>query len=235
MGTGYEPISPRGNDPHGFGVVYGDVFSGGKPTTMPGLYAIKPAFQRSLGGIEHWLVERRVHPDWLTYAALVLSIDGGACLYLAPDRPWLLVAVPFVAIVRTALNALDGLVARDTGLARPWGEVLNEFSDRVADLALVGAVAFAPVSSWPLGLAAVVLMLLSSYLAILSKAAGGRRQYVGPMGKADRMIVLAVAAPLGLFLPLELVYNGFLAILLVGLSTTLVARAQATYRDLHGS
>ena len=199
---------------------------------MAGMYAVKPAFQRSLGGIERWLVARRVHPDWLTYLALLLSIGGGACLFLAPDRPWLLLAVPLVTVVRTALNALDGLVARELGLARPWGEVLNEFCDRLADLALIGGLALAHPSSTELGIAVVVLMLLGSYLAILSKAAGGRRQYVGPMGKADRMVVLTIAGPLGLLLPLELVYNGFLAIAGVGLALTLVARAQATYRDL---
>ena len=202
---------------------------------MAGMYAVKPAFQRSLGGIERRLVDRRVHPDWLTYLALALSVAGGACLYAAPSWPLLLLAVPVVTIVRTALNALDGLVARDTGLARPWGEVLNEFCDRLADLALIGGLVLAPPASKELGVVVVVLMLLSSYLAILSKAAGGRRQYVGPMGKADRMMVLAVAGPLGLVLPLELVFNGFLAIVGVGLVLTLVARAQATYRDLQSA
>src|SRR5919112_1857508 len=105
---------------------------------MAGIYLLKPAFQRSLGGIERWLIARRVHPDWLTGTALILPIGGGICLYLAPERVWLLGLVPVVAVVRTALNALDGLVARETGLARPWGEVLNELSDRVADVALIG-------------------------------------------------------------------------------------------------
>lgn len=201
---------------------------------MAGIYQVKPAFQRSLGGIESWLVERRVHPDWLTYAALVLSLLGGACLFFAPQAGWALLLVPCVAIGRTALNALDGLVAKRTGLARPWGEVLNEMCDRLADVALVGGVALAGPSDHLLGAATVVVMLLSSYLAILSKAAGGRRQYAGPMGKADRMILLALAAPLGLVLPLELVYNGFLWIVLIGLVLTIVARARATYQDLRG-
>ncbi|MCC6174517.1 MAG: CDP-alcohol phosphatidyltransferase family protein [Chloroflexi bacterium] len=200
---------------------------------MAGIYVLKPAFQRSLGGIERWLVARRVHPDWLTGAALALSVVGGICLYAAPVQPWLLAAVPLVAVVRTALNALDGLVARDTGLARPWGEVLNELSDRLADVALLGGMAFAGPADLRLGAAAIVAMLISSYLAILSKAAGGRRQYMGPMGKADRMALLAVVGVLGLVLPLEWVYSGFLAIVLVGCMATLVRRLQATYADLH--
>lgn len=199
---------------------------------MAGIYLLKPAFQRSLGGVERWLVARRVHPDWLTGLALVLSIGGGVCLYLAPGRLWLLALVPIVAVVRTALNALDGLVARSTGLARPWGEVLNELSDRIADVALIGGLALASPASLLLGTGALVAMLLSSYLAILSKAAGGRRQYMGPMGKADRMVLLAIGAPFGFFLPLDQVYNGLLAIVLVGCLVTLVRRLQATHADL---
>jgi CDP-diacylglycerol--glycerol-3-phosphate 3-phosphatidyltransferase len=197
-----------------------------------GIYQIKPAFQRSLRGAEDWLVRHRVHPDTLTYAALLLSILGGICLYLAPGRTWLLALVPLVAIGRTALNALDGLVARRTGLGRPWGEVLNEFCDRLADVALVGGVALAAPSEHLLGACTVVTMLLSSYLAILSKAAGGPRQYVGLMGKADRMIVLAIFAVLGLVLPLELAFNGYLGLVLVGLVVTIGQRARATHRDL---
>src|SRR5579859_8020082 len=142
---------------------------------MAGIYRAKPAFQRSLRGIEDWLVLRRVHPDVLTYAALGLSILGGAALYLAPEHAWLLGTVPVVAVVRTALNALDGLVAKRTGVTRPWGEVLNEFCDRLADVVLLGGLALAAPTLPVLGGAAIIATLLTSYLAILSKAAGGRR------------------------------------------------------------
>jgi CDP-diacylglycerol--glycerol-3-phosphate 3-phosphatidyltransferase len=180
-------------------------------------------------------VERRVHPDWLTGLALVLSIGGGVCLYLAAEQRWLLALVPVVAVVRTALNALDGLVARSTGLARPWGEVLNELSDRVADVSLIGGLAVASPANLLLGTGALVAMLLSSYIAILSQAAGGQRQYMGPMGKADRMVLLAIGAPCGFLLPLDWVYNGLLTIVLIGCLFTLARRAQATYSDLQAA
>jgi CDP-diacylglycerol--glycerol-3-phosphate 3-phosphatidyltransferase len=204
----------------------------GFPGAAVGIYQIKPTFQRSLRGLEDWLVERRIHPDWLTYAALALSVLGGLCLYFAPQRIWLLAFVPLVAVLRTALNALDGLVAKRTGLARPWGEVLNEFCDRLADVALLGGVALAEPADHLLGSATVVAVLLSSYIAILSKAAGGRRQYAGPMGKADRMVALAVAAALGLFMPLGDIYNLYLAFVLAGVILTMVQRGRATYHDL---
>ena len=197
-----------------------------------GIYQIKPKFQQSLGGIEKYLVRRRVHPDVLTIGALVLSILGGVALWGSRWDRWLLLLIPVVAIARTALNALDGLVAHDTGLARPWGEVLNEFCDRLADVALFIGVAFAYGGSVQLGAVVVVVMLLSSYLAILSKAAGGRRQYVGVMGKADRMIYLSFAAVIAFFLPGYRVLTYFLILVLVGLALTIVQRARATHADL---
>jgi CDP-diacylglycerol--glycerol-3-phosphate 3-phosphatidyltransferase len=197
-----------------------------------GIYQIKPRFQRSLQGVEALLVRRRVHPDYLTIAAFVLSALGGVALYGSWWAHWLLLLIVPVALGRTALNALDGLVARDTGLARPWGEVLNEFCDRLADVALFAGVALAPGSQPSLGAVVVVVMLLSSYLAILSKAAGGRRQYAGVMGKADRMIYLSLAAVVAFALPGAPIFAIFLMLVLAGLVITIVQRAQATYADL---
>jgi CDP-diacylglycerol--glycerol-3-phosphate 3-phosphatidyltransferase len=197
-----------------------------------GIYKIKPKFQKALGGIERDLVQRRVHPDYLTLGALALSAVGGLLLFAANWVSILELLIIPVAIGRTALNALDGLVARDTGLARPWGEVLNEFSDRLADVALLTGVSFAPGSNYRIGAVVIVVMLLSSYLGTAAKAAGGKRQYVGVMGKADRMIYLSVASLLAFLLPVIPVYSVYLGIVLVGLCFTIFQRLRATYADL---
>ena len=197
-----------------------------------GIYQIKPWFQRLLGGIERALVKRRVHPDYLTLGALALSIVGGLLLYAANWLPVLTLLLVPVAIGRTALNALDGLVARGTGLARPWGEVLNEFCDRLADVALLTGVSFAPGSTPQLGAVVIVLMLLSSYLGTAAKAAGGKRQYIGVMGKADRMIYLSIASVVATIFPAWPIYSLYLAIVLIGLFYTIVQRLEATHADL---
>ena len=197
-----------------------------------GIYRIKPRFQQSLGGAEAFLVRHRVHPDYVTLGALVLSIAGGVALWASHQAAWLLLFIPVVAIGRTALNALDGLVARDLGVARPFGEVLNEFCDRLADVALLVGASLAIHSNLLLGGVVVVVMLLSSYLAILSKAAGGRRQYGGVMGKADRMIYLSVASVVAFVLPEVPIFTYFLLLVLVGLAMTLAQRARDTYADL---
>ena len=200
-----------------------------------GIYGVKPRFQRALGGIEGWLIERRVHPDHLTLAALVLSGLGGAALCGSHWAPWLLLLVPIVAMVRTALNALDGMVAKSTGLARPWGEVLNETCDRVADVALFAGAAFAPGSAAGLGAAVLVAMLLSSYVGTVTRAAGGRRLYSGVMGKADRMIWLSLAAAAAFALPAAPVLTYLLILVLAGLIVTFGQRLRAAYVDLQSA
>lgn len=220
----------RGGIPRGY-VPKGAAGSEGGEGVGVGIYGIKPAFQRSLGGIEGWLVARRVHPDALTYTALVISLAGGLALYLAPAAPWLLLTIPVVALGRTALNALDGLVAARTGLARPWGEVLNELCDRFADVALFDGLALPPTTNIYLGAVTLVAILLSSYVGILSRAAGGPRQYRGPMGKADRMIYLSIATVVGFALG-PAVLNYFLGLVLLGVVVTLIARGAATYGAL---
>ena len=197
-----------------------------------GIYSIKPAFQRSLGGVERLLVRRRVHPDYLTLGALALSAGGGLALWASNRVHLLLLLLIPVALGRTALNALDGLVARDSGLARPWGEVLNEFSDRLSDVCLFAGVSVAPGSDSRLGAAVLVLMLLSSYLGTAAKAAGGTREYGGVMGKADRMIYLSVAALLAYVVPALPVFRVFLVVVGAGLVVTIVQRLGKVHRAL---
>ncbi|MBI4337921.1 MAG: CDP-alcohol phosphatidyltransferase family protein [Chloroflexi bacterium] len=194
-----------------------------------GIYGVKPQFQRALRAVERPLVRRHVHPDVLTFSALGLSLVGGLALYGSRWTPWALLAVPAVALLRIALNALDGMVARDLGVARPWGEVLNEVCDRLSDVAFFGGLAQAPEVSTPLAVAVLVFMLLNSFLGVVSKAAGGPRQYGGVMGKADRMLLLALASVVALALPGRPVFNGLLAFVLVGLLVTLCQRMRKTY------
>ena len=195
-----------------------------------GIYAIKPKFQQALRVVERPLVRWRVHPDVLTISAVVLSLLGGFAFFATRWTPWVLLAIPFVVFLRIALNALDGMVAKDLGVARPWGEVLNEFSDRLSDVALFGGLAMAPGIHVSLGIAVIILVLLSSYLGVVARAAGGKRQYIGVMAKADRMIGLAVASLLALVWWPAL--NYFLMIALAGVAITIVQRWRAAYVDL---
>jgi len=157
-----------------------------------GIYTTKSKWQKALQPIIDFCVARRIHPNAFTYGALFLSLLAALALYLAnTNRNWLWILPPFV-LIRLLLNLMDGQVARALNLADEWGEVKNEFGDRLADATLFAAMGLSGYAETALALIALTLILLASYLGILGKALGGQRVYGGLFGKGDRMISLAV-------------------------------------------
>jgi CDP-diacylglycerol--glycerol-3-phosphate 3-phosphatidyltransferase len=195
-----------------------------------GIYSIKPWWQQQLSGIEEWLVRRQVHPDLVTLAGMGCAGLLGVVLVGSAVWPMLALAVAPLAIGRLAANALDGLVARRLGVARPWGEVFNEFGDRLADTAVLLGLALNSAVFSPLAWGVLVLTLLNSYLGTVAKAAGGKRQFGGLLAKADRMIYLAVFSPLALvFGPVA--WNWLLLAFLPALLITLWQRYRWIYAE----
>jgi CDP-diacylglycerol--glycerol-3-phosphate 3-phosphatidyltransferase len=197
-----------------------------------GLYRMKPAWQRLLRPVAGWLVGRHVSPDLLTGLAVVVAAVAGACLALSDQSSSLLLAVPVLAALRLILNLLDGQVARGAGTASPMGEVWNELGDRVADVLMIGALAFVAAVGPLLAGAAAIAALLASYIGITSRAIGGPRQYGGIMSKPGRMIVLAIAAPLAFATGSGWPLAAGAAVILVGALVTAVQRLAATTRSL---
>src|SRR6266852_52623 len=114
-----------------------------------GIYGIKPWWQQRLAGLENRLVKWRIHPDLVTLAGVGCAGLMGLALAASARWPLLVLAVVPLAIGRLAANALDGLVARRTGLARPWGEVYNECCDRMIYMAVFSLLAlFLGPSVW---------------------------------------------------------------------------------------
>jgi CDP-diacylglycerol--glycerol-3-phosphate 3-phosphatidyltransferase len=197
-----------------------------------GIYAIKPRFQQLLTPVKNALVRAKIHPTIINLAGLVLSLCAGVALYYSSEVPRLLLVVPIAGFVRTACNALDGLVSRELGVASGLGEVLNEFFDRISDSAFFLGLAFAPGINLRLGVITLTVILLNSYLSIVSKAAGGSRQYGGVMGKADRMIYIGSAAVLVLITGNTEIWQYFLWFVLVGTLVTMAQRFAAVKREL---
>lgn len=198
-----------------------------------GIYIVKPRFQQALHGVEDLLVARRVKADWLT-AAAVAAAALAAIIHLtgwAQHAPalWL---IPPLALIRLALNALDGQVARRTGTARPWGAVLNEMGDRAADVLFLAPIALVGGVPAALGLAALCAMLLSSLSGVLAASLGLGRLTLGVFAKADRMLALAALYPLALIAgaswPLVVLFCAILVGSLVTLAQRLAWLRRAT-------
>jgi len=163
------------------------------------LYALKPRFQALLRPLVVRAAAAGVTANQVTFAAAALSCLLGALL-AAADRPGLFLLLPPWLFLRMALNAVDGMLAREFGQQSRLGAYLNELCDVVSDAALVLPFAVvAPFGPWWVS-AVVFLAALSEYAGVMGPLAGAGRRYDGPFGKSDRAFVFgALGAAVGVF------------------------------------
>jgi CDP-diacylglycerol--glycerol-3-phosphate 3-phosphatidyltransferase len=161
---------------------------------MASVYDLKPAFQRLLRPLVGALAQAGVTANQVTAAAMVLSIAAGAAVALFPQRRGPLLIIPCVLLVRMALNAIDGMLAREHGMESPLGAVLNELGDVVSDTALYLPLALVPGIPVAAVVLAVLLAGLTEMTGVVAVQIGATRRYDGPMGKSDRAVVLGALA-----------------------------------------
>jgi phosphatidylglycerophosphate synthase len=140
--------------------------------------------------------------------------------------------------VRMALNAVDGMLAREFRQQSRLGAYLNELGDVVSDAAVYAPFALVPPFG-ALGVGSViVLAALSEFAGALGPMIGVSRHNDGPMGKSDRAVVFGA---LGLWLALGGTlpnWLGGLMPLLAGLLVLTIANrvrgglAEANRRDI---
>ena len=163
---------------------------------MPTLYALKPAFQGRLRPLVNRLAAIGVTANSITILAALMSIVAGAAIAILHERRWPLLIIPVVLFVRMALNAVDGMLAREHGQASTLGMYLNEICDVVSDLALIlPFAAIALFSAWGV-IAFAIAAVLTEFAGVLGIAAGIGRNYAGPFGKSDRALALGIVAVL---------------------------------------
>jgi CDP-diacylglycerol--glycerol-3-phosphate 3-phosphatidyltransferase len=158
------------------------------------IYRLKPAFQNLLRPAAGWLARSGVTANMVTLAACAVSVALGLGLYLwqPPAAAYLLIAVWM--LVRMALNALDGMLAREFGQRSKLGAFLNELTDVVSDAALyLPFAALLPSGGFWIGLV-IFLSGLSEFAGALGPTVGASRRYDGPMGKSDRAFVFGLLA-----------------------------------------
>lgn len=153
---------------------------------MPSIYDLKPAFQQFLRPVCGRLATAGVTANQVTLAALGMSLAAGAALGLSGGAAWTLWLLPVVLLLRMALNAIDGMLAREHGQASRLGALLNELADLTSDAALYLPFALVP-GLWPgWVIAVVVLSLIAEAAGMLGPMVGATRRYDGPFGKSDR-------------------------------------------------
>ena len=200
---------------------------------MPTIYDLKPAFQSLLRPLVRGLAGAGVTANQITVAALVLSCVVGGLIALFAQQRWPLLLVPIVMFTRMALNAIDGMLAREHGMKTVLGGFLNELGDVMSDaalylpFALIPGIAPAPVVIF------VVLAMIVEMTGVIAQSLGASRRYDGPMGKSDRAFVFGA---LGLMLGLGVEAGRWIDVLMVALAVlsavTILNRTRNALREL---
>jgi CDP-diacylglycerol---glycerol-3-phosphate 3-phosphatidyltransferase len=199
---------------------------------MASIYGLKPRFQALLRPGVRALAATGVTANEVTVTAMLLSCLAGVALVLARGHPAVLWLVPVVLLIRMALNAIDGMLAREHGQASRLGAVLNELGDVVSDAALYLPMAvFLDAPYWLLSLI-VVAAVIGEMTGVVAVQIGAARRYDGPLGKSDRAAVFSLIA---LLVALGVPQRGWivplLALLLALAVWTIVQRARRALAD----
>lgn len=161
---------------------------------MASVYDLKPAFQGLLRPLTSGLARVGVTANAVTVAAVVLSLGTGAAIAATRGSRFSLLLLPAALFARMAMNAIDGMLAREHGQKSRLGALLNELGDVVSDAALYLPLALVPGFAARLVVAIVLLAALTELTGVLGPTIGASRRYDGPMGKSDRAFVLGLLA-----------------------------------------
>ncbi|MGH6933050.1 MAG: CDP-alcohol phosphatidyltransferase family protein [Dongiaceae bacterium] len=160
---------------------------------MTSLYDWKPAFQTRLRPYAERLHDNGVSPNQVTLAALAIAAVEGALLLAWPGAWFPLLLLPAVLFLRLALNAIDGIMAREHGQTTKLGKVLNELGDMLADGFLYLPLMAAPGTPRVLIGLAVLAGIATEFTGVLAEAIAGERRYDGPCGKSERALAFGAA------------------------------------------
>lgn len=201
---------------------------------MPSIYGLKPKFQKLLRPITNALARLGVSANQVTLFAMVLSFSTGGAIFLLRSQRSLLL-LPLVLFLRMALNAIDGMLAREHDQKTSLGAVLNELGDVFSDGALYLPLAVIPGLNPTLIVVIVLCAVFTEMTGLIGVEIGASRRYDGPMGKSDRAFVFgALALLLGLNLPMVRIVPYVLWMVLALLLLTIMNRARKALAEVRG-
>lgn len=159
---------------------------------MISIYNLKPQFQKLLRPIAKFCNKVGISANMVTMFAMLSSVVFSTLPFFSDigNLYWFL--IPLFFFIRMALNAIDGIIAKEHYQQTSLGAFLNELGDIVSDSALIlSFIYFIPNQYFSL----VILTLLAALTeatGLCSKTINGIRSYKGPMGKSDRAFVLGI-------------------------------------------
>jgi len=151
------------------------------------LTTIKPVAEKALTPIAHLL--RHVNPNIISLTGLVFPVFS---LWFTVEG-WY--AAALVMIPLTALDMMDGMVARAQGKVTAFGGLLDATIDRFADFTILAAFGFADIVPWEVIMPVILLSYLISYIRSRTELAakGALTASVGLVERTERLIAVFIA------------------------------------------
>lgn len=194
---------------------------------MISVYQLKPKFQQLLRPLVNGLARKGITANEVTVVAMLMSVITGVAIVIS-NSIMALLALPIILLIRMALNAIDGMLAREHQQQSRLGAFLNEIGDVISDLFLIIPLIIIPGTSLWLLAAFAFAALLTEFTGILAVMVGVERQYQGPMGKSDRALLLGLVGLLVPLVSLSVVYLNTVLVIATALSVwTVINRIRA--------
>ena len=140
----------------------------------------------------NFMAKAGVTANQVTTSTIIISIAAGTAVFAWPEQRWPLIIILPVLFIRLAFNHIDGMLAREHGMATPLGGILNELSDVISDIALfLPIAAISGISPWPVFLA-VLVGVITEMAGVIGLAIGASRREDGPLSKKPRGVCFAI-------------------------------------------
>lgn len=187
------------------------------------IYDLKPKFQNFLRPILKAIHAKGITPNQITLFTCLVSVMVGLYIYLAPHEVFYIMPVFF--FFRMALNAIDGMLAKEYNMKTNLGAVLNEITDVLADAVLYYSFIRLSFINSHLLLAIILLACISELSGLAAVMNQKARQFQGPMGKSDRAFAFGIIAILvSCGVTTALLYQSLLAMIFILLLRTIYNR-----------
>ena len=185
------------------------------------LYQYKPAFQNLLRPLVNRLATWQISPNQVTVSTVLLCGATGLAIAYFPQSQFIFLLLPIVLLGRMALNAIDGMLAREHCLTTHLGCILNELGDVISDVALYLPLSFIPGIAAPPIAIVVILGIITEMVGVLGLAIADSALDFGVIG-----LVLGLG-----FKPVHFLTGVWIGVIFLQL-WTMVNRIRATLQEV---
>ncbi len=198
---------------------------------MISVYQLKPKFQNLLRPIVKKLYSLNVTANQVTILAMLLSMIIGFTVWYFSYNSFIYLILPVFLFIRMALNAIDGILAKEFGQKSKLGGILNELGDIYSDTAIFLGL-WNIVCGHLVFILLIVFSIISETAGILGAVVGNGRRYDGPMGKSDRAFVISCLSILLAFRIInEKIVNIIFIIMIILLNYTIFNRIKNCLKE----